>query len=241
MSAPRPVTDGVYRLGTSWVNWYLLVAPDGITVVDCGLAGYHDQLVEALAAIDRPPADVEAVVLTHYHSDHVGSAERIRNECGARVLAPAGDAEGVRTGDVPVPGGALANAWRPRMVRYLAHAMRNGGAKVTPVGEVEAYGEGETLSVPGALRAVHTAGHTAGHCSLLAAGHDTLFAGDALATMSLAGGPAGPQLVAANEDRDEARRSLSRLRKLPASIVCPGHGDPFEGSPADAVKAALAA
>jgi glyoxylase-like metal-dependent hydrolase (beta-lactamase superfamily II) len=125
---------------------------------------------------------VAAIVLTHYHPDHVGCAERIRVVAGATVFAPAGDAAGVRGGRVPLPGGMPQSLWRPRMVRYMAHAVRNGGAKAPAVGEVQTYGDGDVLEVPGRLRAVGTPGHTGGHCSLLDDGAGVVFAGDALAT-----------------------------------------------------------
>jgi glyoxylase-like metal-dependent hydrolase (beta-lactamase superfamily II) len=236
----RPVADGIYRLGTEWVGWYLIV-DDAVTVVDCGFPGYHDQLPTALAELGRSLDSVAAVVLTHYHSDHVGSAERIRAETGATVYVPAGDAEGVRSGKVPMPGGLASSLWRPRMIRYMAHATRNGGAKVNPVAEVRAYEDGEALAGASGLRVVHTPGHTAGHCSLLAERADVLFAGDALATYGFLSGATGPQLLPFNEDADRARESLSRLEGLAASTVVVGHGDPFEGTPADAVAAARAA
>jgi glyoxylase-like metal-dependent hydrolase (beta-lactamase superfamily II) len=177
-------------------------------------------------------------VLTHYHSDHVGSAERIRQETGATVYVPAGDAEGIKTGKVPLPGGMAANLWRPRMIRYMAHAARNGGASSNPVTEFQTYDDGELLAGAGGLRAVHTPGHTAGHCSLLAEGAGVLFAGDALATVSFLTGATGPQPLAFNEDANKARESLSRLEPLTARMVAPGHGRPFEGTPAEAVAAA---
>jgi glyoxylase-like metal-dependent hydrolase (beta-lactamase superfamily II) len=154
------------------------------------------------------------------------------------VFAPEGDAAGVRGGRVPLPGGMPQSLWRPRMVRYMAHAVRNGGAKAPPVGEVQTYGDGDVLEVPGRLRAVHTPGHTGGHCSLLAEGAGVLFAGDALATVSFLGGETGPQLVAFNEDGERARDSLSRLEGLSASFVVVGHGGPFVGTPAEAVERA---
>src|SRR5215208_4780076 len=120
----------------------------------------------------------------------------------------------------------------------MAHAMRNGGARSTPVKEVQTYGDGDLLDAPGALRAVHTPGHTGGHCSLLAEGSGVLFAGDALATWDFFGGPPGPQLLPFNEDASRARDSLSRLQDLPAGVVVVGHGRPFEGRPADAVERA---
>jgi glyoxylase-like metal-dependent hydrolase (beta-lactamase superfamily II) len=126
------------------------------------------------------------------------------------------------------------------MMGYMAHALRNGGAKVTPVREVRTYGDGDVLEVPGGLRAVHTPGHTGGHCSLLAEGAGVLFAGDALGTVNVGFEQAGPQLLPFNEDAGQARDSLSRLEGLSAGVVVVGHGRPFEGTPADAVERARA-
>jgi glyoxylase-like metal-dependent hydrolase (beta-lactamase superfamily II) len=233
----RRVTDGIYRLGTEWVGWYLML-DDEVTVVDCGFPGYHDQLPNTLAELGRSLDPITAVVLTHYHSDHVGAAERIRAETGAAVYVPAGDAEGVRSGTVPLPNGLVPNLWRPRMIRYMTHAARNGGGKVTPVGELRTYGDGELLPVAGGLRAIHTPGHTAGHCSLLSERAGVLFAGDAMATFGFLSGETRPQLLPFNEDATEARGSLSRLEGLAAGIVVFGHGPPFEGTPARAAEAA---
>jgi glyoxylase-like metal-dependent hydrolase (beta-lactamase superfamily II) len=209
-----------------------------VTVVDCGFAGYHDQLPEALAELGRPLDSVGAVVLTHYHSDHVGSADRIRAETNATVYAPAGDAEGIRTGKVPIPGGMATSLWRPRMIRYIAHATRNGGARMHPVTELSTYEDGDVLAGAGGLRAVHTPGHTGGHCALVAEDAGVLFAGDALATVDLRDGAEGPRLVPFAEDAGTARESLSRLEAVTADVVVVGHGRPFEGTPAEAVAAA---
>jgi glyoxylase-like metal-dependent hydrolase (beta-lactamase superfamily II) len=240
MAPVEEIADGVHRLGTEWVGWYLVEVDSAVTVVDCGFSGYFEQLPAALSELGRTLDAVAAVVLTHYHSDHVGSAERIRREAGAIVFAPAGDADGVRSGKVSPPGGFMQNVWRPRMARYVMHAVRNGGASVTPVQEVETYGDGDVLDVPGALRAIHTPGHTGGHCSLVVEGAGVLFAGDAMATMSFVTGDTGPQLAAFNEDADRARHSLSRLEDVLASLVVVAHGRPFEGSPAEAVARARA-
>jgi len=240
VSAATQVADGVYRLGTSWVGWYLLV-DESVTVVDCGFPGYHGQLHDALAQLGRPLSSVTAVVLTHHHSDHIGSAERIRRETGATVYVPTADADGARTGKVKPPPGLMANIWRPMMLRYLTHAARNGGATIKPVSELQTYDDGDVLTEAGGLRAVHTPGHTAGHCSLLAERQGVLFAGDAIATFSPLKGSTGPQLLPFHEDATAARASLARLEPLEAGVVAVGHGDPFEGSPAAAVQAARAA
>ena len=240
MSPVDKVADGVYRLGTEWVGWYLVDVDGAVTVVDCGFSGYFEQLPAALSELGRSLDAVAAVVLTHYHPDHVGAAERIRTQSGATVFAPAADAAGVQSGKVPMPRGLASSLWRPPMMRYMAHAVRNGGAKVTPVRDIRTYGDGEVLEVPGGLRAVHTPGHTGGHCSLLADGPGVLFAGDALATVNSRFEQAGPRLLPFGEDAGLARDSLSRLEGLPAGVVVVGHGRPFEGTPTEAVERARA-
>src|SRR5687768_2069814 len=208
----REVADGVYRLGTEWVGWYLCDVDGAIVVVDCGFPGYHDQLPSALEHLDRSLDSVAAVVLTHYHPDHVGAAELIRAETGATVHVPTGDAAGVRSGRVPMPSGMALSLWRPRMMRYAAHAIRSGAPKVARLPEFRTYEDGDVIA--GALRAVHTPGHTAGHCALLAEGAGVLFAGDALATRSLLNGKTGPHVMPFNEDPGQARESLARLEHL---------------------------
>ena len=36
MSRLEEIADGVYRLGTDWVNWYLCDSDGALTVIDCG-------------------------------------------------------------------------------------------------------------------------------------------------------------------------------------------------------------
>jgi hypothetical protein len=62
MAEPQQVAEGVVRLGTSYVNWYVVADQSGVTVVDTGLAGYRDQLEPGLQLIGQSlddPADEE--------------------------------------------------------------------------------------------------------------------------------------------------------------------------------------
>ena len=78
-AAAEVMADGVVRLGSDQVNWYLVEEAGVVTVVDAGLPRFRPQLEEGLRLLGRQPADVGAVILTHAHADHVGLAEPIRS------------------------------------------------------------------------------------------------------------------------------------------------------------------
>jgi glyoxylase-like metal-dependent hydrolase (beta-lactamase superfamily II) len=124
------------------------------------------------------------------------------------------------------------------MRRFIVHAVRNGGAGMEAVAEVESYTDGDVLTGAAGLRAIATPGHTGGHCSLLDEAHGVLFTGDAMASVHIATGAAGPQAHPFNESQDDARESLSTLEALDAELVVFGHGEPFSGTPAQAVALA---
>src|SRR2546423_14836605 len=98
MTPVEEIAGGVYRLGTKWVGWYLVEVDGAVTVVDCGFSGYFAQLPAALSELGRPLDAVTAGVLTPYHSDHLGPAERIRREAGAPGVVPTGAPGGGRGG-----------------------------------------------------------------------------------------------------------------------------------------------
>jgi glyoxylase-like metal-dependent hydrolase (beta-lactamase superfamily II) len=211
--------DGVTRLGSRWVNWYVVEDDDGATVVDTGYPGYHDQLSQR--------DDIRAVVITHAHADHLGSVARIQEETGARVLVHELDAPVVRRGHPKPPPRFFLDAWRPRFARYLVHAAANGGMKIRAVERVETFGDRDVLDVPGRPRVLHTPGHTPGHCALLLEDRGVLFSGDALVTLDNATGRTGPQPVRWNDDADRERASFERLHAVDVEVVYPGHGEPW--------------
>src|SRR5262245_22087058 len=83
---PDEVAEGVYRLGTEWVNFYLIADQGEFTLIDSGYPGYWEHLVSAVDALGASLGAIRGVILTHHHADHAGTAERLRATSGARVL-----------------------------------------------------------------------------------------------------------------------------------------------------------
>jgi glyoxylase-like metal-dependent hydrolase (beta-lactamase superfamily II) len=225
---PIEVADRVYRLGTKWVNYYLVVEAGEATLVDAGYPGYSRQLDAALDGLGMTRGSVGAVIVTHHHVDHAGIAERLRSSAGARVYAHEDDAPTVR-GErrSHVPPGFYRQAWRPSMARYLAHTVAAGGGRYRPVSVVETVGEEQVLDVPGRPRVIHTPGHTAGHCSVALEERGTLFSGDAMVNFDYATGKRRLGQHRFNDDRELARASLERLEPFDLETVLFGHGDPW--------------
>ena len=82
------IVPDVYLLdGPRMANVFLLTADDGITLIDTGSSGEVDLIVDQLAEGGYALPDLRAIVLTHCHADHTGSAEELAHRSGASVLA----------------------------------------------------------------------------------------------------------------------------------------------------------
>jgi glyoxylase-like metal-dependent hydrolase (beta-lactamase superfamily II) len=103
---PR-IAEGLHRLGSDLINFYLVEDATGLTVVDAGVPAFHDKLAACLAEFGRTWEEVRALVLTHAHFDHVGFAERLRREHDVPVYVHAADEQLAHTQKAPRDGSLL--------------------------------------------------------------------------------------------------------------------------------------
>jgi glyoxylase-like metal-dependent hydrolase (beta-lactamase superfamily II) len=238
---PTQVADGVVRLGTNLVNWYLVEEGGRVTIVDCGAPGYYAQLERGLALLNRNRGHVDAVALTHGHGDHIGFAEQARTELGVPVYVHEGDKELTTTGKPPGKNEKSMTSYLryPHAYKLMAHLMSAGGIP-KPVQAVTTFRGDDVLDVPGKPRVVHTPGHTAGHVVFLLESRGVLLMGDLLCTLNPLTGSREPQLMpqAFNVSSATMLDSLSKLEELDAPTLAFGHGDPWTQGAATAVRLA---
>ena len=235
------VAPGVHRVEDSFTNWYLVEDGGRLTVVDAGVPSSWCSLIDAVARLGRRLADVEALVLTHGHFDHIGFAERARRELAVPVWVHEDDVpltrQPRRYGRERSPLRYVAT--KPRALPIIGSLLRARAFWPRPVTETTRYTGGE-LPVPGSPRILPTPGHTLGHCSLHLPDRDAVIAGDAVVTLNPYTGATGPQIVAgaATADSERALHSLDAVAGSGATTVLPGHGQVWRHGAAEAVERA---
>jgi glyoxylase-like metal-dependent hydrolase (beta-lactamase superfamily II) len=222
------------------VNCYL-IEDEPLTLIDTGPNSGKslDDLERALAAHGRRIEDLELIVLTHQHMDHVGLLEILARRSGAEVaclnlLAPylanfsrsaAADdqfAQAImrRHGvphDLATVLGSLAEAFR---------AFGSSGRATRPLDD------GDTLQLRDrSLRIFHRPGHSPSDTILWDEERAMLIAGDHLLARNSSNPLVSRPLSGPEHPRPRALLqyidSLRATRELPARLVLPGHGDPI--------------
>lgn len=237
------VASQVYFVEASDVNFVLIVDGDEVTVVDSGYPRDRNLVEASVREIGRSLADVAAMLLTHAHVDHIGSAEWMRQDLGVPIHCHTDEAAQAR-GELEQrisEQAILVRLWRPGVLTFMLNVVAKGGLNPTHVTEVSTFSDGAQLDVPGQPVAVHTPGHTSGHVGFHVPDRGVLITGDALITVDVWDrSNRGPQVIKApfNHDHNQAVDSLQRFAELDAQAVIPGHGRPYRGSPAQAVEEA---
>jgi glyoxylase-like metal-dependent hydrolase (beta-lactamase superfamily II) len=236
----RDVAEGVHRIGEHFVNWYLVEEGGRITIVDAGLPASWQSLLEALGGIGRSPGDVEALVLTHAHFDHIGFADRARVELGVPVWVHENDASLTKRPWLYMSERSPLSYLGSRTLPIVASFIRAGAPRVGPIRQVRRFGNEGVLDVPGSPRILFTPGHTLGHVALHLPERDAVISGDALVTHDPYTDTRGPRVVAraATADSERALASLELLANSGAGTLLPGHGEPWRDGAESAVREA---
>jgi glyoxylase-like metal-dependent hydrolase (beta-lactamase superfamily II) len=208
--------------GRAIVNAFLLLGRHAV-VVDTGVPGSGPRILAALAEHGVTVSDVTAIVVTHGHIDHFGSAAYLREELGAPIVAHSADAAAYASGR------SLAGSLRP-----TGPFGRVFGTMPPAHGHTEPFTPDVVLDRPTTLHEfgvaaeiLHTPGHTPGSISVLT---DT---GEVLAADLIAGSflgavrrkPANPPF---HLDRALNLDSLDAVLERGPSVIHVGHGGPLD-------------
>ena len=200
---------------------FLIVLPEGVTVIDAGFPGTMALVEEGLKELKRRPEDIHDVLITHCHPDHAGGLADMKRATGASVWMHAADADMVDRGMAfrrfkVAPG--LRNWW------FVNRVIKKSPSTYEPAAVEHRVTSDETLPLAGGIKAIWTPGHSAGHMVFLWPGDGgVLFLGDAANNVRGLGGSS------IYEDRRLTRASLQKICREDFAVACFGHGDPIIG------------
>ncbi|WP_458319061.1 MBL fold metallo-hydrolase [Mycolicibacterium brisbanense] len=236
------ITEHVHIAQTDLVNWTLVTDADGVMLIDAGYPGQRDAVLDSVRQLGFGVDDIRAILLTHAHVDHFGSAIWFAKTHGTPVFCHADEVGHTKREylEQASPADVVKHTWQPRWLKWTAALIANGGLDHSGIPTAAALTPDVASGLPGAPVAVPTPGHTGGHCSYIVDG--VLVGGDALVTGHPLIPRPGPQLLPALFNHDEAGclRSLEALGRLDTDVLVPGHGPVWRGPIAEAVREAIA-
>ena len=139
---PFHVIGNIYYVGASGVSAHIIDTSDGLILVDTGTDLMIGPIEQNLEKLGFAVEDIEYIVSSHAHWDHVEGHAALQEKSGATIVAMEGDAKAIATGtDLSALG---SEGWEPATVgRTITH--------------------GDTLTLgETTLTAHHTPGHTPG-------------------------------------------------------------------------------
>lgn len=223
------------------MNWSVATGNDGVTLFDAGLPGDRDDVLASLSALGCGAEDIRAIVLTHAHVDHLGTAIWFAKEYGTQVLCHHDEVGHAKREylEQASPLDVATNIWRPGWAPWAVRLLRKGGALRGGIPSAQPLTTEVAAALPGQPVSIPTPGHTGGHCSFIVDG--VLVSGDALVTGHAVSRRKGPQLLPSvfNHDDERCRRSLDALALLDTEVLVPGHGPLWRGPIRKAVEEAL--
>jgi glyoxylase-like metal-dependent hydrolase (beta-lactamase superfamily II) len=206
------ITPRIHRIG-SFVNQYLLVDNDDLTLIDAGMQSNAKNLLKYIEKAGFKPENLKQILITHSDADHYGAVNGIREASGAKVLTSNLEAMGMKTG-------SSSRQITPTGIFALIFPLLGGFLSAPPTLVDKTIEDGDIVPILGGLKVIAAPGHTPGQLAFFLSQERILFVGDSI--KESAGKPV-PNLDATTSDPDKARETFEKLMKLDPQVIGCGH------------------
>jgi glyoxylase-like metal-dependent hydrolase (beta-lactamase superfamily II) len=236
MNEVKQIAPEVIRIPVSIGNCYLVGTRGQWVLVDSGPEGHAKQIRKVAEEYFGPDARPEAIVLTHGHFDHAGSAGALSKHWGVSIYAHRLEMPYLTGKSKYPPPDPTVGGFMAQMIRFFPNKAYNYGKRARKLsGSLSAIGMPD-------WKMIETPGHSPGHVSFFRERDGVLLAGDAFATVDQTSAKKmmkmRPEISLPPTyytcDWDAAQRSVKALADLEPRIIGAGHGEPMSGNSATA-------
>ena len=203
-----------FRVGIS--NCFIIQGEEGLSLVDTGGANSAERIIKTINQAGYDIHDLKRILITHAHSDHIGSLADLQQRTGAEVWAHELEAP-VIEGQV-VPESVL-----PEDLNSIDRWMlKMGGSELPTCNVHRSLRAAEAIpEVHQGLEVVHLPGHSAGQIGFWLPRESLLIGGDVM--MNIMGRLTQP-FRAFTPNLSESRKSIVKVSKLQLKTLALGHG-----------------
>lgn len=200
-------------------NAYLFSAPDLVILIDTGCSKNLKPLEQVLRQKELQITDINYIIVTHSHYDHVGHLAEIKEKSSAQVLAHRDTVDFLKKGHTPFPEGTMMPF---KIISKTGNRFFSSGGRFTSVEpDIVIEGDYDLLKSEPTIRIIHTPGHTSGSICVII-NNESAIVGDTL--FNVIPGTVYPPFA---NDKNELIKSWEKLLATRCSDFYPGHGKPF--------------
>lgn len=217
---PQTTSTNITPINFGMVNAYLIKGIDQkFSIIDCGVPGSEGKILKKISELGLNKENLELIIITHGHSDHMGTCSVLRKETGAKTIIHREDAEAIQKGKMQK---LQANNMVGKLIgRFLGTDIK-GFVPYEP--EIIADKELPLYEYGIAGKVIETPGHTNGSISVLL-DDGSLFVGDLIQGGMMGKGKPGFPMWA--DSIVDIKESIKQLIKVSPKMIYVGHGGPF--------------
>jgi len=243
LGRPEEIAPGVYLVetgrGLTGTNVYLVRSGPGWVLIDAAWPGRRRLIRAAAESLFGAATRPEAILLTHIHPDHAGSALELARLWDLPVY--------VHPRELALASGRYLPQYANPLDRWLIapllalrprRAVAASASRNSLEGTARAFDP--VAGAPGLpdWQVVPTPGHTPGHVAFFRSKDRVLITGDAVLTVNLNSVPdlltgkhrvAGPPYIS-TWNWPAAKESVAALARLKPDVLACGHGRPMTGA-----------